>query len=88
MKKNMCFSVSIFLIIVVLFSRLLPHAPNFTPIISVVLISSMLFKGKKYFFIPLLGLFLSDLLLDYFYSYRSLIKQDLCSKVVFCLPCS
>tara|TARA_B100001146_G_C15976920_1_gene346626 strand:- start:100 stop:636 length:537 start_codon:yes stop_codon:yes gene_type:complete len=67
MKKNIYTTASIFLIILVLFSRIIPHAPNFTPLISIVLVSSLLFKGKRYFALPLIGLFLSDILLESFY---------------------
>ena len=67
MKKNIYLLASVFLIIFVLFSRIIPHAPNFTPLISVVLVSSILFKGKKYFALPLIGLFLSDILLEIFH---------------------
>ena len=43
MKKYIYTIASIFLIILVLFSRIIPHAPNFTPLISIVLVSSLLF---------------------------------------------
>ena len=67
MKKNTYMTISIILVALALFSRIIPHAPNFTPLISIVLVSSMLFKGKKYILIPILGLFISDVLLDIFY---------------------
>ena len=67
MKKNTYMTISIILVALALFSRIIPHAPNFTPLISIVLVSSMLFKGKKYILIPILGLFISDVLLHIFY---------------------
>ena len=67
MKKNIYVVASVFLIILVLFSRIIPHTPNFTPLISIVLVSSILFKGKRYFALPLIGLFLSDILLEIFH---------------------
>ena len=67
MKKNIYVVASVFLIILVLFSRIIPHAPNFTPLISIVLLSSILFKSKRYFALPLIGLFLSDILLEVFH---------------------
>ena len=67
MKKNIYISASLFLIALALFSRIIPHAPNFTPLISIVLVSSILFKGKRYFLLPIMGLFLSDVLLEIFH---------------------
>ena len=67
MKKNIYVVASVFLIILVLFSRIIPHAPNFTPLISIVLLSSILFKSKRCFALPLIGLFLSDILLEVFH---------------------
>ena len=70
MKKNNNMLISFVLISLVLLSRLLPHQPNFTPLISVILFSSMIFRGKMYMAIPLLGLILSDVLLQNFHGYN------------------
>ena len=66
MQKNNYIFISLILIALVLFSRLIPHQPNFTPLISVILFSSMIFRGRKYILIPLLGLLVSDILLQYY----------------------
>ena len=67
MNKNKYITISLILIAIALFSRIIPHAPNFTPLISIALVSALLFKEKKYIFISLLGLLLSDVLLDYYH---------------------
>ena len=70
MQKNNFTTISTILITLVLLSRLIPHQPNFTPLIAVAIFSSMIFNNKKYFFIPLLGLFFSDLLLEQTIGYK------------------
>tara|TARA_B100000959_G_C14820581_1_gene557647 strand:+ start:430 stop:966 length:537 start_codon:yes stop_codon:yes gene_type:complete len=67
MKKNIYITASFFLILLALFSRIIPHAPNFTPLISIILVSSILFRRKRYFLLPIIGLFLSDILLEIFH---------------------
>ena len=62
MQKSNYTIISLILIALVLLSRLMPHQPNFTPLIAVVIYSSMMFKDKKYLIIPLIGLFISDVL--------------------------
>ena len=75
MQKNNYSIISFILIALVLFSRLIPHQPNFTPLIPVVLFSSMMFKGKRYILIPILALFLSDVLLQYYGGYQYLFSS-------------
>ena len=60
MNKNL-FSISIIFILV--FSRLIPHPPNFTPIITVSIMSAFLFKN---FYTSLTVLLISMLLSDFF----------------------
>ena len=50
LKKNY---FPLVLILLLTFSRLIPHPPNFTPIIAVAIISGYFFK-KIYFSIPIL----------------------------------
>ena len=45
-------------------SRLIDHAPNFTPIIAIAIMSGMFIKNKYIMVIPLSILLLSDLFLD------------------------
>ena len=77
--KKISKNTSIYILIILLvFSRLIPHPPNFTPIIAIVILSSILFKT---FFITsivfLLSMFFSDLILglypDILFTYLTLM---------------
>lgn len=48
------------LILLAVFSRLIPHLPNFTPIAAISIFISA-YISKKYFWLPVLALFLSDI---------------------------
>ena len=75
MQKNNYTIISFILLALVLFSRLIPHAPNFTPLVAVVLFSSMMFKNKIYILIPIAALFISDLLLQYQSGYQYMFSS-------------
>ena len=75
MQKNNYSIITFILLALVLFSRLVPHAPNFTPIIAVVLFSSIFFKNKMYMLIPLAGLLISDFLLEYQSGYQYMFSS-------------
>ena len=52
------------IIIIAVFSRLIPHPPNFTPITAIALFSIINFKNKYLALsIPIICLFLSDLII-------------------------
>lgn len=51
------------------FSRLAPHPPNFTPILSIALFCGISFRSKYIFLIPLFSMLISD----YFIGYHSVI---------------
>ena len=51
------------------FSRLAPHPPNFTPILSIALFCGISFRNKYIFLIPLFSMLISD----YFIGYHSVI---------------
>ncbi len=60
------FLVIIGMILAAIFSRLIPHPPNFAPLSAVALFSGAYFSSKKQaFLIPLLALFFSDLILGF-----------------------
>lgn len=64
-NKNNFFSIS--LILVLVFSRLIPHPPNFTPIISVALMSGLLFKKINVsFLILLMAMLISDVFIGFY----------------------
>ena len=62
MKKNIKY-LSLILIALVLLTRLLPHAPNFTPVISVILFSAMCFTKKFSWIVPFVAIIISDFIL-------------------------
>ena len=63
--KNLFFLISIILLGV--FSRLLPHPANFTPIGAIALFSGFYFKNKNYALLPLITMALSDLVISGYY---------------------
>ena len=63
-KKNI---YSIFLIFVLVFSRLIPHPANFTPVIAVAILSGFLFRNIYLsLFILTLSMFLSDFFIIFY----------------------
>ena len=74
---------SIFILIAILaFSRLIPHPPNFTPLLGMaVFAGAMLDKKLLAFMVPLLAMFLSDLVLG-FHSSISIIYFAIMLNVV------
>ena len=59
-------NVAILLILVVVMSRLIPHAPNFTPVISIALFAGATFDSRwKAFLIPIAGLLISNIFLGF-----------------------
>ena len=75
MQKNNYTIISFVLLALVLFSRLIPHAPNFTPLIAVILFSSMMFKNRLYMLLPIVALFISDILLQYNSGYQYIFSS-------------
>ena len=66
------------LILILAFSRLIPHPPNFTPIIATALMSGFLLKNKHLsLIVVLISMIISDLIIgfysSYFFVYFSLI---------------
>ncbi len=59
------------LILFAAFSRLIPHAPNFTPLISTALFAGAYLQKRFAFLIPLAALLMSDLVIG-FYDFGSM----------------
>lgn len=60
-------NIAIFLILIVVVSRLVPHPPNFSPVLSIALFAGAMFPSKwKAFLIPVAGLVLSNFLLGFY----------------------
>ena len=70
----------IILTLFAVFSRLMPHPPNFTPLLAIALYSG--FKNKFLFIIPLTGMLISDFFLGY---YSSIIWVYLSLLIMFYL---
>ena len=51
------------LILILAFSRLIPHPPNFTPILSIALFCGVCFRSKYIFLVPLFAMLISDFIL-------------------------
>ncbi|KKP87140.1 MAG: hypothetical protein UR89_C0006G0016 [Candidatus Roizmanbacteria bacterium GW2011_GWA2_35_8] len=56
---------NILIILLAVFARLIPHAPNFTPIGGLAIFSGSHFKSKLAILIPLLSMIVSDLFLGF-----------------------
>ncbi|MDC0215474.1 hypothetical protein OAJ75_00070 [Candidatus Pelagibacter sp.] len=80
--KQDLFPVSLILIMVV--SRLIPHPPNFTPIIAIAMMSGFFFKNLNFSLIILIvSMLLGDIFLG-FYSSMAFIYMPLCL-IVLCM---
>ena len=76
-KKYQYYILPIFLILVLSFSRLIPHPWNFTPILAVGIFSGFYFRNFVLsFFIVIFSMFLSDIIIGFhntmFFTYISL----------------
>jgi hypothetical protein len=76
-KKYKYYILPILIILVLSFSRLIPHPSNFTPILAVGIFSGFYFKNFfQSFFIVIFSMFLGDLYLGFhntmFFTYSSL----------------
>lgn len=65
MKKNNLILIILTLLAIVLI-RLIPHAPNFSPLASILLFSGVYTAKKRYVILPLVALFISDLFLGFY----------------------
>lgn len=74
----------IILTLFAVFSRLIPHPPNFTPLLAIALYSGLCFKKKYLFIIPLLSMILSDFVLGY---HSSMIWVYLSLLLIFYIGC-
>ena len=82
MKKKISYLV--FFVLLLAIYRLIPHAPNFTPIIAAAIVGPMLLKDRLYgIAIPIIAMFVSDLIIGFhpyqFVVYSSIILISLFS---------
>ena len=81
-KTNFRFYSALMLIIILAFSRVIPHPANFTPILGMAVFAGTVFDRKIFsFLIPLLAMILSDLFLG-FHSSMPIIYFAICLNVV------
>ncbi|MEK7630124.1 MAG: DUF6580 family putative transport protein [Patescibacteria group bacterium] len=76
----------IFAFVLILFaglSRLFPHPPNFTPVISVALFAGAYFNKKSALIISLTGLFLSDLFIGFYGPLMLFVYGSLALAIIF-----
>ena len=67
----------IFFAVILAASRLIPHPPNFTPIIASALMAPLLIRDRLFgMCIPLFGMFLSDLIIG-FHPYQFVVYSSL-----------
>ena len=75
MKDNLFYFV--FVLIVLITARLLPHPPNFSPIIATAIMSPLIFKDRFLgMLVPVLSLFISDLVLG-FHVYQLVVYSSI-----------
>jgi len=65
MKKSNILLI-IILSLIILAARLIPHAPNFSPLVAVMLFAGVYTTDKKYLFLPLVALFVSDIFIGFY----------------------
>ena len=66
-KLNLQTGILSIIILLAAFTRIMPHPPNFSPIAAIGLFGAAHFEKKWHaFFIPLLGIWLSDLVINNF----------------------
>ena len=91
MNNKSLLIVSIFILI---FARLIPHPPNFTPIIAATMFSAYKFKDRNLsFFIPFISMIISDFIIGFhpnmlsvYFSLIliSIISRNFFKKIVVC----
>ena len=58
--------LAVLVILILVFFRLIPHPPNFTPILAISVFSGIKFKSNLFsYFVPILAMFLSDAIIGF-----------------------
>ena len=75
------------IILMAALSRLLPHPPNFTPIMAMGLLGGVYFKNRQFaVIVPLLAMLVSDLILGFhgtmIWVYSSIVVISLCASML------
>ncbi len=77
--------LAVLVILILVFFRLIPHPPNFTPILAISVFSGIKFKSNLFsYFVPVLAMFLSDVIIGFhsgmYLTYATLIIAAAVSK--------
>src|SRR4029079_4996709 len=64
-ERQVKYGLIVALIVLALVGRLIPHPDNFTPLLAVALFGGAMFPGRTAYWVPLVAMFLSDLVLGY-----------------------
>ena len=68
--KSLEFTMNILFALVLIlfaaFSRLIPHAPNFTPVISIALFAGAYLQRRFAFLVPIVAMLMSDLIIGFY----------------------
>jgi len=87
--KSMTLKRAVLAIIILMaaFSRLLPHPPNFTPIMAMGLLGGVYFKNRQFaVIVPLLAMLVSDIVLGFhgtlIWVYSSIVIISLCASML------
>ena len=80
-------AVLVIIILMAAFSRLLPHPPNFTPIMAMGLLGGVYFKNRQLaVIVPLLAMLVSDIVLGFhgtlIWVYSSIVIISLCASML------
>jgi Family of unknown function (DUF6580) len=67
-KQEVIMSIMLVLTLILFaaFSRLIPHAPNFTPVISIALFAGAYLKKRYSFIVPVAALLVSDMVIGFY----------------------
>ncbi|MEK7658952.1 MAG: DUF6580 family putative transport protein [Patescibacteria group bacterium] len=80
--KNLEFITALVLVLIGVSLRLLPHAPNFTPIAAIALFGGVYFSKKTALIFPVLAMAISDIFLGF---YEPLIMLSVYGSFLLCV---
>ena len=63
MNNRQNFFLMLILSAIIIIARLMPHAPNFSPVVAIILFSVVYTKHNKYILLPFIALLISDFFL-------------------------
>ena len=67
MTKKQNFILLLIMSLVILAARLIPHTPNFSPLVAVILFSVVYTKDKRFLIMPFIALLISDFFLGFYH---------------------